>query len=479
MSDLIWSPLLRAPRVFWWALLVAVLLAFPTAAPAALAAVIVGLIRCGEREQAPHTGLTAMASGLSLAHAGMLLALLGLAPGAGWDLHALMVGTGAIILGLLASADIRRDAGAVVLMPPALSPWSTRGRLLCALGLGLAGLYWLPQLWGSWQLGVEPALWTLVLAIAIAVHLTGEPLRCLAACGLGLIPLSFYGDNSAALGLAIASVGLLWLVSWPGRSPSLRLLLLMGPGCAGLIAVLALYGADVALLFGVGLACLPALCFIALPPSERDPAQSLPPSWRWMLWGKLRSDPCCRQLLSAERPWGRILDAGCGYGLGAVLAASRPGSQRYCGIDLDRGKLAVARALVAGLQLPCILGWGKLPGALPGPSGERATFDTILALDILHYWPQDKQGLLLAWLTAHLAEDGVIWLREALSDAEGAELIRRGEQWTTGIGLNPGGSLHFLDEDQLRLAFQQQGLQVQSCQPSGAANRLWELVRAP
>ena len=205
----------------------------------------------------------------------------------------------------------------------------------------------------------------------------------------------------------------------------------------------------------------------------------LPPSWRWFTWAKLTWDPVYRLLASDPRPWGRVLDLGCGTGLGGVIAAQRGDVSQWRGIDLDARKINIARRVLAAT--PMTSGWQTLHARMPlGVSAEMsASADTLLALDILHYWPLTEQADLLVWLRSLLAPQGVLWLREGTTDAAGAAQVHRGERFTTSVGLNPESALFFRSTDEWESAFVASGFTIVSCQAAGSANCLWSLSATP
>ncbi|MBS1123785.1 MAG: putative methyltransferase [Deltaproteobacteria bacterium] len=262
------------------------------------------------------------------------------------------------------------------------------------------------------------------------------------------------------------------------------------------LATAAAYAADpagpvmmvVAVLTWLVAATYPAHASIAHP-DERSRAgiiawsqrvfAGLEPYWRFYARAKLAQDPIYDRLAGEDRTWGRVLDAGSGPGLTAVLAAGRGDTTAYLGIDLDVDKLLVARRALRlsgrGLGDMWRLRRERLPLANPPP--ER--FDTILVIDVLHYWPDDVQAATLAQLASLLQDDGRLYLREAVAGADtDAGHVERGERFTTFFGLNPENALTFLSTAQIAALIAGSGLAVESEEPMGGENRLWVCRRS-
>jgi 2-polyprenyl-3-methyl-5-hydroxy-6-metoxy-1,4-benzoquinol methylase len=201
--------------------------------------------------------------------------------------------------------------------------------------------------------------------------------------------------------------------------------------------------------------------------------QRMLPYWRYYGTAKLRFDPVYRQLAGQEKPWGRILDAGCGPGLIASLAAAR-NEPSYVGIDLDREKLDAAADVLLRLHKPLGQHYSLIHAQLPLTAPLEKQFDTIFLLDVLHYWTAEEQEQLLTQLHAQLDANGTLWLRDGVSDDAGnTGTVGFGEKFTTFFGLNPGNGLYFLSEPAMRALLEKTGFTVLSCEPSGKENRLW------
>ncbi|CAN5911221.1 hypothetical protein BH11MYX3_BH11MYX3_03750 [soil metagenome] len=200
----------------------------------------------------------------------------------------------------------------------------------------------------------------------------------------------------------------------------------------------------------------------------------LEPYWRFYARAKLAHDPIYCRLAAESRAWGSVLDAGCGPGLTAVLAAGRVDTTGYLGVDLDVDKLLVARRALRvsgrGIGGMWRLRRDRFPLAVP----PEEAFDTILVLDVLHYWPLELQATTLAQLASLLTADGRLYLRDAVA-APGSDAgsIERGERFTTYFGLNPENALTFLPAARISELIANAGLAVESEERMGGENRLW------
>ncbi len=90
---------------------------------------------------------------------------------------------------------------------------------------------------------------------------------------------------------------------------------------------------------------------------------------------------------------------------------------------------------------------------------EYPACDTILLLDVLHYWTPEKQQLILNKARAALRPGGRLVLRDG-ARAEGAahQRVQRWEKFATRFGLNrTQEGLHFLTLAELASALQRAG----------------------
>ena len=113
---------------------------------------------------------------------------------------------------------------------------------------------------------------------------------------------------------------------------------------------------------------------------------------RGFVAGKLRHDPATPALLrlAARRPFGEVVDLGCGRGqLGIALLAAGL-AERLTGLDRDAAKLAEATRAAAGLP-------ARFEGIdLAALADSVPDCDTLLMVDVLYQLPEPAQRPLLA-----------------------------------------------------------------------------------
>lgn len=463
---------------------------------------LAGLGRARDREQALH----AAAHGAGPLVLGALAASTGLIA-MGWFHLLLPLGT-IVIAGLLLPVGWLPTGASAGISPRAIAPRMPRLVLMprlqgLALVLLLVGL--LPLILRVPAFIAASERWWILLLPLVTAHVwhaASGSLRLSAlttAVSLGWLGYTVLPQDAGWLDDLLLAHALaqplplaLWLARthqrvWPG-------FMLLGMGA---LPVLAVHDAGLAMpTFGAALAtCLagaairprlvlvPAPTSAAPPPADaaltlvRNAYRRLEPYWRHYGAAKLRMDPVYRQLASDAKPWGRVLDAGCGPGLVAGLAAARhePG---YVGIDLDDDKLDAAVRVLTVLGRSLDANWQLLRARLPLDQDLPRRFDTAFLIDVLHYWPVEGQRALLTQVAAALDAGGRLWLRDGCADSCGTGAVGLGEQFTTLFGLNPGGEgLHFLDEAGMRALLDSCGLRVDQVEVSGGANRLWCCTR--
>jgi SAM-dependent methyltransferase len=146
--------------------------------------------------------------------------------------------------------------------------------------------------------------------------------------------------------------------------------------------------------------------------------------------------PHVRPMVAALPSSGRILDAGCGYGLAALMAARGGAGRDVLGIDLLDSRLEVGRRVAARARLDNVrLEQRDIADPPRGP------FDAILIADVLFYRPLAAQKEILGILAERLAPGGLLVIKEQTSDpAWKAFLVRLQESLVVGSKVALGRS---------------------------------------
>lgn len=122
--------------------------------------------------------------------------------------------------------------------------------------------------------------------------------------------------------------------------------------------------------------------------------------------GKLLHDVSTR-MITNRAPLGDVIDLGCGRGQLDILLAESGVCSSVRGCDWDRCKIERAQAASAGL--PCHFFCQDLREI---PVIQRASADTVLMIDILHYLPPARQDELLAAACDWLRPGGRLLIRD-------------------------------------------------------------------
>jgi 1-acyl-sn-glycerol-3-phosphate acyltransferase len=172
---------------------------------------------------------------------------------------------------------------------------------------------------------------------------------------------------------------------------------------------------------------------------------------QFVYW-KMKLDPVFAALDGVVPRNGFILDLGCGYGLATHWLASFTDGRTFLGADYDEDKIRVAqRTAPDSVRIKFERG-DILEMAYP-------PCDTVLLLDVLHYWTPEKQQLILNKARAALRSGGPLVLRDgARAESEAHQRVHRWEKFATRFGLNrTKEGLHFLTLAELESALQRAG----------------------
>jgi uncharacterized protein (DUF2062 family) len=136
-----------------------------------------------------------------------------------------------------------------------------------------------------------------------------------------------------------------------------------------------------------------------------------PPSVRGYLASKLRTDPSLRSIAALPGPFGRVVDAGCGYGQIGLALLELGRADTVTGFDDDARRVSIAS------------GAGGASARFEAKSLAAVEFpeaDTVLFVDSLHYMPVAQQDAVLERAARALAPNGRIVVR----DVDGGTSVR-------------------------------------------------------
>jgi uncharacterized protein (DUF2062 family)/precorrin-6B methylase 2 len=161
---------------------------------------------------------------------------------------------------------------------------------------------------------------------------------------------------------------------------------------------------------------------------------------------KLLGDPVARMIadLGGEEPeaLGAVLDVGTGRGQLPVLLLELRRARSASGIDWDETKIRAARRAVAASPAhPHIDATFTVADARVA---EMPASDTVLLIDVLHYFGTEEQGRVLRRAAAAVRSGGRLVVREADTERGLRSCITRLEEALfSGIGFNRGEQLFF------------------------------------
>ncbi len=180
---------------------------------------------------------------------------------------------------------------------------------------------------------------------------------------------------------------------------------------------------------------------------------------QFVYW-KMKLDPMFGVLDAVVPRDGFLLDLGCGYGVATHWLAQFTDGRTFLGLDYDENKIRVAQRTAP--ESPRIkFETGDILNC------DYPACDTILLLDVLHYWTPEKQQLILNKARQALRSGGHLILRDA-ARAEN-EAHRRVDFWekiATRLGHNQTiEGLHFQTRAELEMALRQAGFTQSEIKP--------------
>jgi 1-acyl-sn-glycerol-3-phosphate acyltransferase len=172
---------------------------------------------------------------------------------------------------------------------------------------------------------------------------------------------------------------------------------------------------------------------------------------QFVFW-KLKTDPMFAALDAVVPRRAHVLDLGCGYGLATHWLASFTDTRTFFGVDYDEDKIRIAQRTAP--DSPRIrFESGDILNV------EYPPCDTVLLLDVLHYWPAEKQQAILTKARAALRPGGRLILRDGVrAESAAHRRIHRWEKFATRFGMNRTvEGLHFLSLVELEAALKSAG----------------------
>ncbi|MGA7215494.1 MAG: class I SAM-dependent methyltransferase [Terrimicrobiaceae bacterium] len=167
--------------------------------------------------------------------------------------------------------------------------------------------------------------------------------------------------------------------------------------------------------------------------------------------GKMALDPAYPFVASALRESQRpLLDLGCGMGLLAAYLRANGHRAPILGLDVDKQKIDVARKVVAGKSQEF-----HATDAInfPEHSGD------IVMLDVLHYFSDQDQQLLLKKIAASIAPRGIALIRLALNESNWRFTATKLEEWFVRVSRwIPMSGWNFPTREEVLLPFNDEGL---------------------
>jgi SAM-dependent methyltransferase len=152
---------------------------------------------------------------------------------------------------------------------------------------------------------------------------------------------------------------------------------------------------------------------------------------------KTRRDPLVRALPELCAGAEHILVAGCGFGIATSRLALADPARPMLAVDSDERKVAVASAALGGYGTVTFRVGDIRDVDLGSP-------DLAVAVDLLHYWPDDTQRRILERIVRALRPGGRLLFRDGCSDDRGHALVVAGERFAGLIGFTrTGPRFHF------------------------------------
>jgi SAM-dependent methyltransferase len=179
--------------------------------------------------------------------------------------------------------------------------------------------------------------------------------------------------------------------------------------------------------------------------------------FHWVRW-KMLADPAAQ--LVAELASGTLLDVGAGRGQLAVLLLELGRVTRARGVDWDAGKIAAAERAARGLDASFVRADARAAAFEPS--------DTVLVVDLLHYFAIDEQDALLVRAADAVLPGGRLLVREADAAAGWRSAVTLLEERVfTFLRVNRGERVRFRRASEIVARLEAAGLRCEVRSASG------------
>ncbi len=158
---------------------------------------------------------------------------------------------------------------------------------------------------------------------------------------------------------------------------------------------------------------------------------------QFVYW-KMKLDPVFKVLDQVAPRHAHVVDLGCGYGITTHWLSAFTETRTFWGLDYDEDKIRVAQCTAE--ENPRVhFTHGDIFTADYPPC------DTVLLIDVLHYWTPEKQQLILCKAREALRPGGRLVLRDgARASNKAHRRVHRWEEFATRTGMNrTKEGLHF------------------------------------
>jgi 2-polyprenyl-3-methyl-5-hydroxy-6-metoxy-1,4-benzoquinol methylase len=158
---------------------------------------------------------------------------------------------------------------------------------------------------------------------------------------------------------------------------------------------------------------------------------------------------------------GRMLEVGCGHGLFAAYLALQSPRREVAGVDVDAGKIAVARQAATRARAV-----GARFDAIVTPSGQLpdGPWDAIIIVDVLYLLETTAQRALLGTCRSYLAPSGLLIVKEMGNTPRWKARWNRAQETVSVrvLRITEGSGLTFVNPTTMATWLRELGLSVES-----------------